>query len=58
MNSDNLIDENELSYLRQLGIRMGLHPMASDEVLRIMNDFPNKIVPTEKLIEIFKTFHN
>jgi len=58
MNADNIIDENELSYLRQLGIRMGLHPMASEEVLRIMNDFPNKIVPAEKLIQIFKTFHN
>ncbi len=58
MNSDNLMDQNEMSYLRQLGIRMGLHPMASEEVLRIMNDFPNKTVPSDRLIEIFKTFHN
>jgi hypothetical protein len=58
MNIDKLIDQEELDYLRKLGIRMGLHPSATDEVLRIMGDFPNKVVPPEKLIEIFKTFHN
>ncbi len=58
MNIDDQANEEELEYIKDLGMRMGLHPMATNEVLRIMNDFPNRIVPPEKLISIFKTFHN
>jgi uncharacterized tellurite resistance protein B-like protein len=58
MNIDAQANEEELEYIKDLGIRMGLHPTATNEVLRIMNDFPNRIVPPEKLIAIFKTFHN
>lgn len=58
MNVDQNMNQDELDYVRQLGIRMGLHPSATDEVLKIMNNYENKVVPPEKLIEIFKTFHN
>lgn len=58
MNIDQHIEEEELDYIKQLGIRMGLHPMATNEVLRIMDDYPNKVIPPDKLIEIFKTYHN
>lgn len=58
MNIDQEMDSEELDYLKQLGIRMGLHPSATEEVLKIMGNYPNKVVPPEKLIEIFKTFHN
>lgn len=58
MNVDLDIDEKELDYIKNLGIKMGLHPMATTEVLKIMNDYEHNIVPPEKLIEIFKTFHN
>lgn len=58
MNIDQQIEQEELDYIKQLGIRMGLHPMATNEVLRIMNDYPNKVIPPDKLIEIFKTYHN
>lgn len=58
MNVDLEIDEAELNYIKDLGIKMGLHPMATSEVLRIMHNYEHNIVPPEKLIEIFKTFHN
>ena len=58
MNVDLEIDDKELEYIKDLGIRMGLHPLATEEVLIIMNEYPNKIVPPEKLIQIFKTYHN
>lgn len=58
MNVDMEIDESELLYIKNLGIRMGLHPSATEEVLRRMHDYENKVIPPEKLIEIFKTFHN
>lgn len=58
MNVDLHIDEAEILYIKDLGMRMGLHPMATNEVLKVMNDYPNKVVPHEKLIQIFRTFHN
>lgn len=58
MNIDAQANEDEIKYIKDLGMRMGLHPMATNEVLKVMNDFPNRIVPPEKLISIFRTFHN
>ena len=58
MNVDLEIDEKELTYIKDLGIRMGLHPLAINEVLTIMHNYPNKLVPPDKLIGIFKTYHN
>jgi len=58
MNIDSEIDSEELLYIRDLGMRMGLHPSATNEVLKVMTNYPNKIVPPDKLISIFKTFHN
>lgn len=58
MNVDLEIDETELIYIKDLGMRMGLNPLAIEEVLSIMYDYPNKVVPPEKLLGIFKTYHN
>lgn len=58
MNVDQDTSPSELRYIREAGIRMGLNPMATDKVLEEMNIYPNKVIPTEKLIEIFKLFHN
>ena len=58
MNVDMHVDEEEIRYIKDIGIRMGLHPLATDEVLQRMNDYKNKIIPPEKLLEIFRTFHN
>jgi uncharacterized tellurite resistance protein B-like protein len=58
MNVDQNMAQDELDYVRELGIRMGLHPAATDEILKVMYNYENKVIPPEKLIEIFKTFHN
>jgi uncharacterized tellurite resistance protein B-like protein len=58
MNVDADMSQEELDYICELGMKMGLHPNATNEVLTIMNDYENKVVPPEKLIAIFKTFHN
>lgn len=58
MNVDLVIDEDEIAYIKDLGIRMGLHPMATNEVLKVMNEYENKVVPPEVLIGIFRTYHN
>ena len=58
MNVDLEINEEEIDYIRDLGIRMGLNPGATDAVLREMHNHPLKIIPPEILINIFKTYHN
>lgn len=58
MNVDLDASEEEIIYIKDIGIRMGLHPAATNEVLVRMHEFPNKIVPPEILLEIFSTFHN
>ncbi len=58
MNVDQNPSEEEMNYLRTVGIRMGLHPRATDEVLSVMHKYENKVVPPMELIRIFATFNN
>ena len=58
MNVDLDVNDEEINYIKDIGMRMGLHPSATNEVLLTMNNYPNKIIPPEKLMEIFRTFHN
>jgi len=58
MNVDMEIAATEMTYIKDLGIRMGLNPMATNEVLNVMQNYPNKVVPPDVLIQIFRTFHN
>jgi len=58
MNVDLEINERELDYIKDLGIRMGLQPSATNTVLKEMHNYENKIIPPERLIEIFRTHHN
>ena len=58
MNVDQKIDNEEQDYIKNAGIRMGLNPLAVEEVLRVMYEYDNKAVPPDRLIGIFKTYHN
>jgi hypothetical protein len=58
MNVDNETSHSEVEFLKNTGIRLGLSPMATNLVLEEMNKYPDKIVPPEKLIEIFKRQYN
>jgi hypothetical protein len=58
MNVDKEIGEEELNYIKSAGIRMGLHPSATSSVLNEMHNYENNVVPPERLIEIFRTYHN
>lgn len=50
--------ENELRFIKELAIKMGLNPLAVDEVLRRMHDYENKIIPPDVLIAIFTANYN
>ena len=58
MNVDQETHEKEVVALRNFGLRMGIHPGAIDTILIRMNDFEDKIIPSQELIAIFQTYYN
>jgi len=58
MNVDQETSDLEVDFLKDIGIRIGLNPEATDRVLDQMNKYPNKVIPPDKLIEIFKEHYN
>ncbi|MGI9550505.1 MAG: TerB family tellurite resistance protein [Aurantibacter sp.] len=58
MNVDQEQHEVEVSRLHNIGLGMGLPPSAIEQVLTIMHQYPNKIVPPNVLIDIFKAHYN
>ena len=58
MNIDQVQTEKEIARLHNLGLGMGLRPTAIDQVLKVMHDYPNKVVPAQVLINIFKAHYN
>lgn len=58
MNLSQNISEKELRKLHNFGLRMGLGHESINRVLDLMESFPNKIVPPDFLIDIFKVQYN
>lgn len=58
MNVDDTQDLIEIRRLHNIGLSMGLPPSAIQQVLSIMHKYPNKIVPPEVIISIFKSHYN
>ena len=58
MNLDSERSEKEVIKLFNFGLRMGLSHECINKVLYLMEGFPNKIVPPDVLIDIFKVQYN
>lgn len=58
MNVDDEQHKKEINTLYNIGLKMGLPPVAISQVLEIMHRYPNKIVPPDVLINIFKAHYN
>lgn len=58
MNLDNDNTSRELVKLHNFGLRMGLSHESINRVLDLMESFPNKVVPADFLIDIFKVQYN
>lgn len=58
MNLDQNISDRELVRLHNFGLRMGLSHESINKVLDLMESFPNKIIPPDFLIDIFKVQYN
>lgn len=58
MNVDQETSDLEIKFIKDIGIRLGLNPSATNQVLAEMNKYPEKVIPPEKLIKIFKAHYN
>lgn len=58
MNVDRNVSREELCHVREIGMKMGLSPEATNKVLKLMHEHENGMLPPEKLIAIFKAQHN
>lgn len=58
MNVDGSRSQKELIKLHNFGLRMGLGHEAINKVLDLMESFPDKIIPPDFLIDIFKVQYN
>ena len=60
MNIDSESENNHKNVIKlyNFGLRMGLSHESISKVLYLMESFPNKIVPPDVLIDIFKTQYN
>jgi hypothetical protein len=58
MNISDDKSSKQLQKIHNFGLRMGLSYEAINRVLDLMESFPNKIVPPDFLIDIFKVQYN
>ncbi|MCO5724035.1 TerB family tellurite resistance protein [Robiginitalea marina] len=58
MNVDRKASLREIDKLHNIGLRMGLPPSAIDQVLSLMHQYPDRIIPPRILIDIFKAHYN
>lgn len=58
MNVSSEMTVRELVKLHNFGLRMGLSHESINRVLELMESFPNKIIPPDFLIDIFKIQYN
>ena len=58
MNLSDEIDNRKWIKIHNFGLRMGLSQESINRVLDLMDSFPNKIVPADVLIDIFKVQYN
>lgn len=52
------VDQRELDHMREVGMKMALHPDAIEAVFQEMAEHENGMVPSDVLIGIFQVYHN
>lgn len=58
MNVDQEQHKKEVNTLYNIGLHMGLPPAAIGQVLEVMHSYPDKVIPPDVLINIFKAHYN
>ena len=58
MYCDGILHEKEMITLQQIAINMGLNPLATKRVLKLMQNAPNAIIDGAVLLNVFQEQHN
>ena len=58
MYCDGILHEKEMTTIQQMAIDMGLNPIATKRILKLMNEAPNAIIDGEILLNVFQEQHN
>lgn len=58
MHSDGVIHSKEETAIQQIGINMGLNPVVTNRILKMMKKYQSPIIAADVLLEIFKEQHN
>tara|TARA_R110002072_G_scaffold1587_1_gene13297 strand:- start:94017 stop:94415 length:399 start_codon:yes stop_codon:yes gene_type:complete len=58
MNVDRETHEKEVIAVRNYGLKMGIRPGVIDQMLIRMEEYEDKIIPSDEIIKIFQTYYN
>ena len=58
MNVDMETHEKEVVVIRNFGWKMGIRAGVFDQILLQMGQYKNKIIPSDDLVKIFRTYYN
>ena len=58
MHCDGILHEKEMITLQQIAINMGLNPVATKRVLKLMQSAPNAIIDGAVLLNVFQEQYN
>nr|WP_299768143.1 TerB family tellurite resistance protein [uncultured Dokdonia sp.] len=58
MNVDQETHFAEMDALRNYGLKLGIRPEAIEQILNEMEDHENNMIPSDRLVQIFKRFYN
>ena len=58
MHSDGVIHTKEETTIQQIGVNMGLNPVVTNRILKMMKKNQSPIIAADVLLEIFKEQHN
>ncbi|MFV8343803.1 excinuclease ABC subunit B [Flavobacterium sp. XS2P39] len=58
MHSDGVLHKKEAVAIQQMAINMGLSPMATKRILKLMKEAPNAIIDGAVLLTVFQEQHN
>jgi len=58
MNVDGETHPKEVEAIKNYGLAMGIRPTVIDNVLLKMEEYPDKIIPSDELIKLFQKYYN
>jgi uncharacterized tellurite resistance protein B-like protein len=58
MHCDGVLHKKESQAIQQIAIDMGLNPLATKRILKLMNEAPNAMIPATVLLNIFQEQQN